>query len=236
MLCLDVQMRHYLVWNALTDMSFERSRLNWIPVSVCWHVEVKCFVAEEKNNISLSFVLLFYHLNVFIHQKILCVAIVSQTCQLTHTHLFATCIPPDWMWLTLTSSPSSSPLSLPSSWSLGEICAFNIHGLEAPFEAVVLNGTSGEGQLRARGLVDCELQKEYTFIIQAHDCGSGPGGTEGKKSHKWVRQTAATPTGALFWKSDRIHKCMHGTYCSYRHNSHNRCKEWDFYGLTSCFV
>lgn len=69
----------------------------------------------------------------------------------------------------------------------GEICAFNIHGLEAPFEAVVLNGTSGEGQLRARGLVDCELQKEYTFIIQAHDCGSGPGGTEGKKSHKWVR-------------------------------------------------
>ncbi|XP_035479384.1 calsyntenin-2-like [Scophthalmus maximus] len=68
----------------------------------------------------------------------------------------------------------------------GEICAFNIHGLEAPFKAVVLNGTSGEGQLRARGLVDCELQKEYTFIIQAHDCGSGPEGAEGKKSHKAV--------------------------------------------------
>uniref|UniRef100_A0A8C6UF38 Calsyntenin-2 n=1 Tax=Neogobius melanostomus TaxID=47308 RepID=A0A8C6UF38_9GOBI len=68
----------------------------------------------------------------------------------------------------------------------GEICAFTIHGMEAPFEAVVLNGTSGEGQLRARGLVDCEQQKEYTFIIQAHDCGSGPGGTEGKKSHKAV--------------------------------------------------
>ncbi|KAI9528962.1 hypothetical protein NQZ68_015729 [Dissostichus eleginoides] len=65
-----------------------------------------------------------------------------------------------------------------------KICAFNIQGLEAPFEAVVLNGTSGEGQLRARGLVDCELQKEYTFIIQAHDCGSGPEGTEVKKSHK----------------------------------------------------
>lgn len=65
MLCLDMQMRHYLVWNALIDMGFERSRLNWIPVSVCWHVEVKCFVAEEKNNISLSFVLLFYHLDVF---------------------------------------------------------------------------------------------------------------------------------------------------------------------------
>ncbi|KAI4795645.1 hypothetical protein KUCAC02_029743, partial [Chaenocephalus aceratus] len=66
-----------------------------------------------------------------------------------------------------------------------EICAFNIQGLEAPFEAVVLNGTSGEGQLRARGLVDCELQKEYTFIIQAHDCGSGPGGAEVKKSHNF---------------------------------------------------
>lgn len=48
----------------------------------------------------------------------------------------------------------------------------------------MLNGTSGEGQLRARGRVDCESQKEYTFIIQAHDCGSGPGGAEGKKSHK----------------------------------------------------
>lgn len=72
----------------------------------------------------------------------------------------------------------------PSAWSPGEICAFNIQGLESPFEAVVLNGTSGEGQLRARGLVDCETQKEYTFIIQAHDCGSGPGGAEGKKSHK----------------------------------------------------
>lgn len=72
----------------------------------------------------------------------------------------------------------------PSAWSPGEICAFNIQGLESPFEAVVLNGTSGEGQLRARGLVDCEAQKEYTFIIQAHDCGSGPGGAEGKKSHK----------------------------------------------------
>lgn len=76
------------------------------------------------------------------------------------------------------------PVPFPSAWSPGEICAFNIQGLESPFEAVVLNGTSGEGQLRARGLVDCEAQKEYTFIIQAHDCGSGPGGAEGKKSHK----------------------------------------------------
>uniref|UniRef100_A0A665VYV5 Calsyntenin-2 n=1 Tax=Echeneis naucrates TaxID=173247 RepID=A0A665VYV5_ECHNA len=92
--------------------------------------------------------------------------------------------------IIMTSSSSSLFPPRPpfpfSSCSPGEICAFNIHGLEAPFKAVVLNGTSGEGQLRARGLVDCELQKEYTFIIQAHDCGSGPGGTEGKKSHKAV--------------------------------------------------
>nr|XP_030135944.3 calsyntenin-2 isoform X1 [Taeniopygia guttata] len=68
----------------------------------------------------------------------------------------------------------------------GEICAFKIHGQEMPFEAVVLNKTSGEGQLRAKSPIDCELQKEYTFIIQAYDCGSGPGGTNWKKSHKAV--------------------------------------------------
>lgn len=55
-----------------------------------------------------------------------------------------------------------------------------------PFEAVVLNKTSGEGRLQAKSPIDCELQKEYTFIIQAYDCGSGPGGTNWKKSHKWV--------------------------------------------------
>lgn len=55
-----------------------------------------------------------------------------------------------------------------------------------PFEAIVLNKTSGEGRLRARSPIDCELQKEYTFIIQAYDCGSGPSGTNWKKSHKWV--------------------------------------------------
>ncbi|XP_062354916.1 calsyntenin-2 [Cinclus cinclus] len=55
-----------------------------------------------------------------------------------------------------------------------------------PFEAVVLNQTSGEGRLRAKSPIDCELQKEYTFIIQAYDCGSGPGGTNWKKSHKAV--------------------------------------------------
>ncbi|KAM7043973.1 calsyntenin-2 isoform 2-T2 [Acridotheres tristis] len=68
----------------------------------------------------------------------------------------------------------------------GEICAFKIHGQEMPFEAVVLNKTSGEGRLRARSPIDCELQKEYTFIIQAYDCGSGPAGTNWKKSHKAV--------------------------------------------------
>ncbi|KAM3834974.1 calsyntenin-2 [Vipera latastei] len=68
----------------------------------------------------------------------------------------------------------------------GEICAFKIHGQEMPFEAVVLNKTSGEGQLRARSPIDCELQKEYTFIIQAYDCGTGPSGTNWKKSHKAV--------------------------------------------------
>ncbi|XP_057594925.1 calsyntenin-2 [Hippopotamus amphibius kiboko] len=68
----------------------------------------------------------------------------------------------------------------------GEICAFKIHGQELPFEAVVLNKTSGEGRLRARSPIDCELQKEYTFIIQAYDCGAGPRETAWKKSHKAV--------------------------------------------------
>uniref|UniRef100_A0A3Q2YJ22 Calsyntenin-2 n=1 Tax=Hippocampus comes TaxID=109280 RepID=A0A3Q2YJ22_HIPCM len=68
----------------------------------------------------------------------------------------------------------------------GEICAFKISGQDVPFEAVVLNRSSGEGLLRARGPVDCENQKEYTFMIQAYDCGAGPGGADWKKSHKAV--------------------------------------------------
>uniref|UniRef100_A0A8C9S2E3 Calsyntenin-2 n=1 Tax=Scleropages formosus TaxID=113540 RepID=A0A8C9S2E3_SCLFO len=68
----------------------------------------------------------------------------------------------------------------------GEICAFKIHGQDAPFEAVVLNKTSGEGLLRAKRPIDCEAQKEYTFIIQAYDCGAGPSGASWKKSHKAV--------------------------------------------------
>uniref|UniRef100_A0A8C7ZHS5 Calsyntenin-2 n=1 Tax=Oryzias sinensis TaxID=183150 RepID=A0A8C7ZHS5_9TELE len=68
----------------------------------------------------------------------------------------------------------------------GEICAFKVFGQDAPFEAVVLNRTSGEGVLRASSPVDCESQKEYTFIIQAYDCGAGPDGADWKKSHKAV--------------------------------------------------
>ncbi|XP_043926674.1 calsyntenin-2-like [Protopterus annectens] len=68
----------------------------------------------------------------------------------------------------------------------GEICAFKIHGQDMPFEAVVLNKTSGEGLLRAKSPIDCELQKEYTFIIQAYDCGARPSGIGWKKSHKAV--------------------------------------------------
>uniref|UniRef100_A0A8C1MK71 Calsyntenin-2 n=1 Tax=Cyprinus carpio TaxID=7962 RepID=A0A8C1MK71_CYPCA len=68
----------------------------------------------------------------------------------------------------------------------GEICGFHVQGLSAPFEAVVLNRTSGEGRLRARGPIDCERQREFTFIIQAHDCGTGPKGHAKKRSHKAV--------------------------------------------------
>lgn len=88
---------------------------------------------------------------------------------------------------TCERSKIKPPLSHPLSFFLGEICAFKIYGQEAPFEAVVLNQTSGEGVVRASGAVDCESQKEYTFIIQAYDCGAGPSGADWKKSHKWVK-------------------------------------------------
>ncbi|GAA6106297.1 calsyntenin-2 [Tachysurus ichikawai] len=69
----------------------------------------------------------------------------------------------------------------------GEICAFKIHGRDTPFKAVVLNKTSGEGVLKASGPIDCEQQKEFTFIIQAYDCGADDSGTHSwKKSHKAV--------------------------------------------------
>ncbi|XP_037684510.1 calsyntenin-1 isoform X3 [Choloepus didactylus] len=66
----------------------------------------------------------------------------------------------------------------------GEICGFKIHGQNVPFDAVVVDKSSGEGLIRSKEKLDCELQKDYTFTIQAHDCGKGPDGTNAKKSHK----------------------------------------------------
>ncbi|XP_061689869.1 calsyntenin-1 isoform X3 [Syngnathoides biaculeatus] len=66
----------------------------------------------------------------------------------------------------------------------GEICGFRIHGQNVPFEAVVLDKSSGEGIIRAKEKLDCEMQKEHTFTIQAYDCGEGPDGANMKKSHK----------------------------------------------------
>lgn len=68
----------------------------------------------------------------------------------------------------------------------GEICGFRIHGQNVPFEAVVLDKSTGEGVIRAKDKLDCELQKEHTFTIQAYDCGEGPEGDNMKKSHKCV--------------------------------------------------
>lgn len=72
------------------------------------------------------------------------------------------------------------------TYCLGEICGFRIHGQNVPFEAVVLDKSTGEGVIRAKDKMDCELQKEHTFTIQAYDCGEGPDGANMKKSHKWV--------------------------------------------------
>ncbi|KAJ8378890.1 hypothetical protein AAFF_G00233240 [Aldrovandia affinis] len=66
----------------------------------------------------------------------------------------------------------------------GEVCGFKIHGQNVPFEAVVLDKSTGEGVIRAKDKLDCELQKEHTFTIQAYDCGEGPDGANTKKSHK----------------------------------------------------
>uniref|UniRef100_A0A8C1J801 Calsyntenin-1 n=1 Tax=Cyprinus carpio TaxID=7962 RepID=A0A8C1J801_CYPCA len=66
----------------------------------------------------------------------------------------------------------------------GEICGFRIHGQNVPFEAVVLDKSTGEGVIRTKDKLDCELQKEHTFTIQAYDCGEGPDGSNMKKSHK----------------------------------------------------
>uniref|UniRef100_A0A8D0C7M1 Calsyntenin-1 n=1 Tax=Salvator merianae TaxID=96440 RepID=A0A8D0C7M1_SALMN len=66
----------------------------------------------------------------------------------------------------------------------GEICGFRIHGQNVPFEAVVVDKSTGEGMIRSKEKLDCELQKDYTFTIQAYDCGKGPDGANAKKSHK----------------------------------------------------
>ncbi|KAI5095648.1 calsyntenin-1 isoform X1 [Silurus meridionalis] len=66
----------------------------------------------------------------------------------------------------------------------GEICGFRIHGQNVPFEVVMLDKSTGEGVIRAKDKLDCELQKEHTFTIQAYDCGEGPDGDNMKKSHK----------------------------------------------------
>ncbi|XP_036084312.1 calsyntenin-1 isoform X4 [Rousettus aegyptiacus] len=66
----------------------------------------------------------------------------------------------------------------------GEICGFKIHGQNVPFDAVVVDKSTGEGIIRSKEKLDCELQKDYTFTIQAYDCGKGPDGAGAKKSHK----------------------------------------------------
>ncbi|XP_063173669.1 calsyntenin-1 isoform X4 [Candoia aspera] len=66
----------------------------------------------------------------------------------------------------------------------GEICGFKIHGQNVPFEAVVVDKSTGEGMIRSKEKLDCELQKGYTFTIQAYDCGTGPDRANMKKSHK----------------------------------------------------
>ncbi|XP_030078356.1 calsyntenin-1 isoform X2 [Microcaecilia unicolor] len=66
----------------------------------------------------------------------------------------------------------------------GEICEFKIHGQNVPFEAMVVDKSTGEGLVRSKEKLDCELQKDYTFTIQAFDCGKGPDGANMKKSHK----------------------------------------------------
>ncbi|XP_068094940.1 calsyntenin-1 isoform X4 [Hyperolius riggenbachi] len=66
----------------------------------------------------------------------------------------------------------------------GEICGFKIHDQDVPFEAVVVDKSTGEGVIRSTQKLDCELQKDYTFTIQAYDCGKGQDGANAKKSHK----------------------------------------------------
>uniref|UniRef100_A0A674CK81 Calsyntenin 1 n=1 Tax=Salmo trutta TaxID=8032 RepID=A0A674CK81_SALTR len=82
----------------------------------------------------------------------------------------------------------------------GEICGFRIHGQNVPFEAVVLDKSTGEGVIRAKDKLDCELQKEHTFTIQAYDCGEGPDGANMKKSHKYIN---IKPTCKPGWQGSK---------------------------------
>lgn len=66
----------------------------------------------------------------------------------------------------------------------GEICGFKIHGQDVPFDAVVVDPATGEGLIRSKQKLDCELRKDYSFTLQAYDCGQGPDGGHAKKSHK----------------------------------------------------
>ncbi|XP_034358984.1 calsyntenin-1 isoform X3 [Arvicanthis niloticus] len=89
----------------------------------------------------------------------------------------------------LIALDKDSPLRFAESFEVtvtkeGEICGFKIHGQNVPFDAVVVDKSTGEGIIRSKEKLDCELQKDYTFTIQAYDCGKGPDGTGVKKSHK----------------------------------------------------
>ncbi|KAJ1074469.1 hypothetical protein K5549_001164 [Capra hircus] len=91
-----------------------------------------------------------------------------------------------------TREPEVSELALVTSTgaaaggqdSTSEICGFKIHGQNVPFDAVVVDKSTGEGVIRSTEKLDCELQKDYTFTIQAYDCGKGPDGASVKRSHK----------------------------------------------------
>ncbi|CAM9103866.1 unnamed protein product, partial [Lampetra fluviatilis] len=48
-----------------------------------------------------------------------------------------------------------------------EICGFRLHGANAPFRVLLLNGTTGEGSLRVTGKLDCEARSVYTLSVQA---------------------------------------------------------------------
>lgn len=59
----------------------------------------------------------------------------------------------------------------------------------------MLDKSTGEGVIRTKEKLDCELQKEHTFTIQAYDCGEGPDGANMKKSHKYVEFCAGPEKG-----------------------------------------